>query len=95
VQQLVHSPDVDRARQGGGTAAGHGQYSQSDVPGGVRHASSGVRPESVTDGKLRGDQISFSAGGVQYTGRVNGNTMAGTFKGAGKTGDWSATRAAS
>jgi hypothetical protein len=26
-------------------------------------------------GKLNGDQISFSAGGTQYTGRVNGNTM--------------------
>jgi hypothetical protein len=57
--------------------------------------SSGGSAGSIADGKLRGDQISFSVGGVQYTGRVNGNTMSGTFKGAGKTGDWSATRMAS
>ena len=56
--------------------------------------SSGGSAGSVTDGKLRGDQISFSVGGVQYAGRVNGNTMTGTFKGAGKNGDWSATRTA-
>jgi hypothetical protein len=24
---------------------------------------------------MNGDQISFSAGGIQYSGRVNGNTM--------------------
>jgi hypothetical protein len=48
---------------------------------------------SIADGRLRGDEITFSANGTQYTGRVNGNTMSGTFKGAGKTGAWSATRA--
>jgi len=32
----------------------------------------------VTGGKLRGDQISFSAGGTQYAGRVSGDTMSGT-----------------
>jgi hypothetical protein len=26
-------------------------------------------------GKLNGDQISFAAGGTEYTGRVNGNSM--------------------
>ena len=30
---------------------------------------------SPISGKLNGDQISFSAGGTQYTGRVSGNTM--------------------
>ena len=39
-------------------------------------------------GKLNGDQISFTAGGVQYTGRVNGNTIDGTAAGD----KWSATR---
>jgi hypothetical protein len=43
-------------------------------------------------GKLNGDQITFSAGGAQYTGRVNGNSIEGTVKG-GKNGNWSATRA--
>ena len=32
----------------------------------------------ISEGKLRGDQITFTAGGVQYTGRVNGNTIEGT-----------------
>jgi precorrin-6B methylase 2 len=43
-------------------------------------------------GKLNGDQISFTAGGAQYTGRVNGNAIEGTVKG-GSDGKWSATRA--
>jgi precorrin-6B methylase 2 len=44
----------------------------------------------VTNGKMRGDQISFSVGAAQYTGRVNGNTMEGTIKG-GSGGNWTAT----
>jgi len=43
-------------------------------------------------GKLNGDEISFTAGGTQYTGRVNGNTIDGTVKG-GTNGKWTATRA--
>lgn len=41
------------------------------------------------NGKLDGDQITFTAAGTQYTGRVNGNTMEGNAGGA----KWSATRA--
>ncbi len=43
-------------------------------------------------GKLNGDQISFTAGAAQYSGRVNGNAIEGTVKG-GSDGKWSATRA--
>ncbi|HEY6364136.1 MAG TPA: class I SAM-dependent methyltransferase [Candidatus Binatia bacterium] len=46
----------------------------------------------LTNGRLRGDQISFTAGGVQYTGRVNGNVMEGNVKG-GADSKWRATRA--
>jgi hypothetical protein len=42
------------------------------------------------NGKVNGDQISFSAGSASYTGRVNGNAMEGTVGG----NKWSATRAA-
>jgi SAM-dependent methyltransferase len=42
------------------------------------------------NGKLNGDQITFTAGEAQYTGRVNGNSMEGTLKSGSK---WSATRA--
>jgi SAM-dependent methyltransferase len=43
---------------------------------------------SQINGKLNGDQISFTAGGTQYTGRVNGNAMEGTAGGV----KWNATR---
>ena len=43
------------------------------------------------NGKLNGDQITFTAGGAQYTGRVSGNSIEGTVKG-GKNGKWIATR---
>jgi len=45
----------------------------------------------ITNGRLRGDQISFTAGGAQYTGRVDGNAMEGTVKG-GSDSKWHATR---
>ena len=45
----------------------------------------------VTNGRLRGDQIAFTAGTAQYTGRVTGNAMEGTLNG-GSTGSWRATR---
>jgi SAM-dependent methyltransferase len=41
------------------------------------------------NGKLNGEQITFTAGEGQYTGRVNGNSMEGSLKSGGK---WSATR---
>ena len=43
---------------------------------------------AVTEGRLRGDQIEFTAGGVKYSGRVDGNTIRGTSGGA----PWTATR---
>ena len=46
----------------------------------------------VTNGRLRGDQISFFAGGSQYTGKVRDNIMEGTVKSGGVTAQWSATR---
>jgi SAM-dependent methyltransferase len=42
------------------------------------------------NGKLNGEQITFTAGEGQYTGRINGNSMEGSLKSGGK---WSATRA--
>lgn len=43
----------------------------------------------IADGRLRGDQISFSAGGVKYTGTVAGNTIKGN---ASSGGPFSATK---
>ena len=53
---------------------------------------SGAGTAEVSNGKLRGDEITFSAGGSEYTGRVNGNTMQGSVKGA-MSGAWRATKA--
>ena len=35
----------------------------------------------VSQGRLRGDEISFTAGGTTYTGKVDGNTIRGTAAG--------------
>ncbi len=52
--------------------------------------TAGGSSTTISDAKLRGDQITFSVGGVQYTGRVNGNTMEGTTSGGAA---WRAMRA--
>lgn len=44
---------------------------------------------NISDARLNGNEISFSANGVRYTGEVNGKTMSGTA--AGK-GSWTARR---
>lgn len=44
---------------------------------------------NISDARLNGNEISFSANGVRYTGEVNGKTMSGTA--AGK-GNWTARR---
>jgi len=53
---------------------------------------SGSQTTPLSNGRLRGDQISFSASGAQYTGRVTGNAIEGTVKSGGSNGKWSATR---
>lgn len=44
---------------------------------------------AISDGRLRGGEITFSVGTTKYTGRVNGNTMTGTTSTGAK---WTATR---
>jgi len=45
--------------------------------------------KAISNATLRGNAISFSADGREYSGQVNGDRIEGTVKGAGK---WSATR---
>jgi predicted RNA methylase len=52
----------------------------------------GDRSVPITNGRLRGDQISFSAGNAKYSGRVSGQSMEGTVAGS-TSGKWSATLA--
>jgi precorrin-6B methylase 2 len=56
---------------------------------------SGGNTTKITAGRLRGSEISFTAAGVQYSGRVNGNTMAGTVKSRASTSKWNAARSGS
>ena len=46
----------------------------------------------VLMGRVSGEQITFTAGGAQYSGKVTGATMQGSVRGAGSDGNWSATR---
>jgi hypothetical protein len=48
----------------------------------------------ISDGKLTGNQIKFTAGGTEYTGTVNGNTIEGVSKSGTTEGKWSVTRGA-
>jgi SAM-dependent methyltransferase len=54
--------------------------------------NSGAEMVLIKDGRLSGDEIKFTAGGAQYSGRVSGNVMQGTLKSGEKTAEWRATR---
>ena len=54
-----------------------------------QNVSGSLGSTSLTDGKLRGEEITFKAGDAVYTGRVQGNTMSGTTSAGAK---WSATK---
>jgi len=54
---------------------------------------SGGNSIAIAKGRLRGNQIQFSTGGSDYSGRVEGNTMVGTVKTGGNTASFSATLA--
>ncbi len=60
------------------------------VHGSVNH---GGRLEPVLNGRLRGEEFSFSAGNSRYSGRVVGSRIEGTVTSGGKTAPWTATRA--
>ena len=50
-----------------------------------------VGSQPISNGKLRGADITFDAGGVKYMGRVSGNTISGTMSGS-RTGNFTATK---
>jgi precorrin-6B methylase 2 len=47
---------------------------------------------TISEGRLRGPDLTMTIDGAQYAGRVNGNTIEGTITTAGKTVPWKATR---
>jgi precorrin-6B methylase 2 len=46
----------------------------------------------VSKGVVHGDEITFTAGGAQYTGKVSGDTITGTVKGGANNGSFTANR---
>jgi SAM-dependent methyltransferase len=58
------------------------------IDGGLK---SGERNTPITNGKMRGDEISFSAAGAEYIGHVTGTRIEGRVKSGGNTTGWSAT----
>ena len=54
----------------------------------------GERITPIAHGRLRGDQLNFSAGGTEYSGKVGGNSIEGSVKSGGNQSKWSATRRA-
>jgi methyltransferase family protein len=53
---------------------------------------SGTLGSTAITGKMHGEEITFTAGGAQYTGRVAGNVMTGTMKSGATSSNWKATR---
>jgi precorrin-6B methylase 2 len=47
---------------------------------------------AISAAKMRGAEITFTAGNAQYTGHVEGNAMSGTMKSGTTTSNWKATR---
>ncbi len=54
--------------------------------------ASGDRTVQIEQGRLRGADLTFVAGGAQYSVRVNGERMEGTVTAGGASKPWSASR---
>jgi len=54
--------------------------------------TSAGRVSKLSNGKLNGDQISFTVNGQTHTGRVSGERIDGTIKAGASNNAWSATR---
>ena len=48
---------------------------------------------AINNGKLQGDQIRFTVGTAEYTGKVAGNRIEGSVRSGGPAESWTATRA--
>ena len=87
---VVHGAVLDRARQGrrapGGRRQGDLMLTQK-----FQKVSGTLGGTPITEGSLRGDQITLTVGDTKYTGRVAGNDISGSVAG-GTPATWSATR---
>ena len=55
--------------------------------------SNGSKTSTIREGKVRGNEITFSIDGTKYSGQIKGNTMSGkSTRGSGTAADWVATK---
>lgn len=54
--------------------------------------TSGGKKETFSDGKIRGDEITFTAGNTVYKGKIRGNIIEGTAENGKSVIKWTATR---
>ena len=59
-----------------------------------QHVAGTLGTTAIADGKLDGEQITFTVGNARYAGRVNGTVIEGTVTTGTSTTTWRATRAA-
>ena len=64
------------------------KQSYQKIEGALR---SGTHSIPLASGRLRGDQISFSIGGIEYTGRVSGDCIEGRVGSGANSSAWSTT----
>ncbi|HEY0336560.1 MAG TPA: class I SAM-dependent methyltransferase [Burkholderiales bacterium] len=57
-----------------------------------QNVSGSLGTNEISKGRLRADQITFTAGNAQYTGKVNGDTISGSVKNGSNSKDFTATR---
>jgi SAM-dependent methyltransferase len=60
----------------------------------VQAISGSLGTAAIENGRVRGEQVSFTAGGAQYVGRLTGGTLTGTVKSPTGERAWSAKRVA-
>jgi precorrin-6B methylase 2 len=60
-----------------------------------QNVSGSLGSDQVSKGTVRADQVTFTAGGSQYTAKVSGDTMTGTIKSGSGNKDFTATRVGS
>ena len=89
LRHLVHRASLHRAGAGRGhVAARRGRpRADAELPDAHRHAHRGRQGTPIA-GRLNGEEITFTAGDAQYTGRVAGNAMSGQVNGK----PWSAAK---
>jgi precorrin-6B methylase 2 len=57
-----------------------------------QNVSGSLGANEISKGRLRADQVTFTAGNAQYSGKVNGDTISGTVKSGSNNKDFTATR---